>query len=365
MTRQTLLRAALATLLAASLAGAAEPVTARQSEPLIRVTGAALSADTVQLGDRFQLRVDVRLASGAVAFVPDSVVGRGFEPFSTVEWTSEATPDGTVQLSLTYPLIAFAVGPVQTPDFELFAARAEESERAGLSRPGQPLGDFDAFVDNVALVPSARLTTVPQRVIEVASVLTMDGTTEMIAPRPPADVAGGDRNWPATLMTLLFGAVVLGVSTATLRDWAAARSAEPEGEGPSPRQVALRSLDELLARGLLAEGRVRDHFSRSSEIARRYVESLDDAWGPAWTGTELMDGLTRGAPADTPDPVPLRAEIAAAERVKFGGARPDRAEGESHVARVREWIASVPEAAPADGGEGTTDPDEARPEGRA
>jgi hypothetical protein len=343
-------RLAVGGLLAVISVGAGK-AQAQDAGPRISVTAVRTSSDTIVLGDVFALHVGVHLAPGSIAFVPDSILGRGFEPFGPVEWSAADTPDGGLDLSLTYPLIAFQVGTVQVPEFEVYGAAAAEGLGAGLVRDGQPIGDFEAFADNVSLVPSARLAPVPARQVAVASVLVLDEVSEGIAPRPPADVAGGNRDWTSTLLTLLFGAVFLGVTTVTVRDWAASRSVPEIVVAPSPRTVALDSLDDLLAGPLLEEGRTRDFFTRSSEITRRYVEGFEPRWGPAWTGTELMTdlGLRHDDPRRTPageappDPEPLRREVETAERVKFGGLRPDREAAQEHVRRVRAWIASVPD----------------------
>jgi hypothetical protein len=327
------------------LAGPIHPAAA-QDAPRITVTRAGLSTDTIALGDRFELEVAVRLTPTSIAFLPDSVLGRGFEPFGAVTWTSTVLGDGGVEVTATYPLIAFGVGTVEVPEFEVYAADAEESARAGMAIRDEPVGSFGTFVDNVEMVPSARLRTVPSQQIWVASVLLLDDQEHAIAPRPPADVAGGDRNWLATVLALVFGTALLGVAAISLRDWAVARNATPATPAPSARANALQALDDLLASELLGTGRTRDFFARSSEIARRYVESFDAQWNPAWTGTELMHGLGKrvsAEPMPAPDPKPLRDEVTAAEAVKFGGVRPDSGASEEHVRRVRDWIAAVPE----------------------
>ena len=112
--------------------------------------------------------------------------------------------------------------------------------------------------------------------------------------------------------------------------------------GAGSDAAALRALDELAAGPLLAEGRTREFFTRSSEIARRYVEGFEARWGPAWTGPELMDDLTRRSLAAAPAPAPLRPDLEEAERVKFGGVRPAPDLAREHVDRVRAWIAAAP-----------------------
>jgi hypothetical protein len=331
----------------------------------------SVSADTVTLGDRFSLHVSVRLAPGSVAFLPDSILGRGFEPFGRVEWEGAAESDGSVRVTATYPLIAFEVGDVEIPEFEVYAAEATEAVRAGMATSGEPVGRFDTFVDNVRMAPSARMTAVPPSRIAVASVLHAEDMEYGIVPRPVADVAGGDRDWPATLLAVLFGFTLLGVTGVSARDWAASRI--PPGEPPpTAREQALEELDRLVAERLPESGRTRDFYFRTSEIARRFVESYEERWGPSWTGTELMDeltayasGPTHGRPAHAPgtldrlpDPGTVRSEVLAAETVKFGGVRPEADSASEHAARLRAWIAAAPDPGGAD-----PDPSGAAPHG--
>jgi hypothetical protein len=322
------------------------PVT--QTMPRLTVRSIALSADTIDIGDRFQLDMSIVLAPGSVAFLPDSLVGRGFEPFGPVEWTARASEDGTTELEVTYPLIAFQVGTVTVPEFEVFAADAAESTSRGMTSADVAVGDFETFVDNVAMLPSARLRAVPPQDIWVASVLILEDQEYGIVPRPAADVAGRNRNWPATALTLLFSTGLLAISAVTLRDWSTDRAAH-RSPPPSPRAAALAALDDLLAEGSGEDPRA--FFTASSEIVRRYVETFDGRWGPPWTSTELMLGLhaRRGDAAGTgtfgasvPDPAPLAREMAFAEAVKFGGARPESATSEGHVRALRSWIESAP-----------------------
>ena len=331
--------------------GMAAPSAAQDAQPRIAVESVRMSADTVLLGDRFSLEVTLKVAAGNVTFLPDSILGRGFEPFGPVTWEQETRGDGGVDVVATYPLIAFEVGEVEVPEFEVYAADGVESVNAGMADPANPVGRFDTFVDNVRLVPSARLTAVPPTSIAVASVLHAEDMEYGIAPRPIADVAGGDRNWPATMLTILFGLTLLGVTGVSAKEWIASR-VPPGDPPPSPRERALAELDGLLAEGLPAAGHTRDFFIRTSEIARRFIESFEERWGPSWTGTELMEGLSAyatgpassgRAPALLPDPGPVRDEVTAAERVKFGGERPDAEAADEHARRLRAWIAAVPE----------------------
>ncbi len=320
-----------------------------QDMPRLTVRSVALSADTIGIGDRFQLQMSIVLAPGSVAFLPDSIVGPGFEPFGPVEWTARTLGDGSTELAVTYPLIAFQVGTVTVPEFEVFAANATEGASTGIAPAGAAVGDFEEFVENVAMLPSARLRPVPPQEVWVASVLILEDQEYGIAPRPAADVAGRNRNWPATALTVLFGMGLFAVSAVTLRDWSASRAAGRRSPPLSPRDAALAALDRLVARGVAEDPRA--FFASSSEIARRYVETFDGRWGPAWTSTELMRGLqaregvgaSPGVPGTLPaHSAPLAREMEFAEAVKFGGKRPDAVTAERHVRALRSWIEAAP-----------------------
>jgi hypothetical protein len=327
-----------------------------QGMPRLTVTSAALSADTIGIGDLFQLDMTILLAPRSVAFLPDSILGSGFEPFGPVEWAARVLPDGSTELSVTYPLIAFNVGTVTVPEFEVFAADAAEGVSTGMAPADAAVGDFESFVENVDMLPSARLRSVPPLDVWVGSVLILEDQEYGIVPRPPADVAGRDRNWPTTALTLLFGLGFFAVSAITLRDWSATRATAGAPPPVSPRDAALAALDRLVAEGGHLAGDPRDFFASSSEIVRRYVETFDGRWGPAWTSTELMRGLGAwkgtdpmpvAAPPSALDSGPLAREMDFAEGVKFGGVRPDPETAERHVRTMRAWIA----AAPHEGGE--------------
>lgn len=305
----------------------------------LSVRDVSLSADTIDLGDRFELRFTVVLPPGQVLFLPDSIEAPGFESFGEVEWSAQGGSDGATELAIVYPLIAFQVGPVTVPDIDVFAGSAEESVAAGLSEPGATVGSWESFAREPGRVPSLRIATVPAERVQVRSVLVIDEMTDGIRPRPPADVMGGDRHWPSTVLALLFGAVLVGALTVAAREWrTAAAQRRLEASRPDPRTVAITALDQLLAEGLHRAGRVRDFYDRSSTIVRRYVEGLETGWGPAWTSTELMTDLERRARERAGR---LPAEMSSAERVKFAGDRPDSEVAESHWSAVRTWVSTT------------------------
>jgi hypothetical protein len=299
----------------------------------------SVSADTVSIGDRFELLLTIDLAPGTVAFLPDSLLGRGFAPFEPVAWTTTGGQSTGLRLNVVYSLIAFDVGPVRIPEFEVYAADARQSVSAGLSTAGAVVGSFDGFIANPESTPSARLRTVAGRGVYVVSVLLMEDVSAGLQPRPAADVSGADRNWLWTLLGLTFGGLLAGLVGVTTRDLLRRDPIVPLT--PSARSTALAALDELLSSGAHRDGHVREFFSRSSEITRRYVEAFDARWGPAWTSTELMDGL-REQPSGQAT-TGLDTEMASAEMVKFGGRRPESVSAEDHWRAVHHWIEQTAE----------------------
>jgi len=294
----------------------------------------ALSADTIGIGDRFDLTVELTIPAGTVVYLPDSIQSAAFESVEAYRWERADSPDGVV-VRVTYPLIAFQVGTITTPDFEAFVALGDVSVAAGGSAPGDVVGEWSVLAEDPSAYAGSRMLGLPSRSLWVGSVLLLDEITEGLAPRPPADVSGGNRNWIATMGLLLFGSLFLVMSMTMCRDWLAARSRK-EVPPPDPKSEALLALDALRGDHLLDEGRIRTFFERSSDIVRGYVEQYDAAWSRSRTSTELMGGL-RSRVEGAADP--LAAEMDQAEAVKFGGARPDPDRSRQHLDTVRAWVA--------------------------
>lgn len=341
------LRAVLATA-AALLVLVAEG--APQEAPAVR--DVTLSADTVEIGDRVDLRFTLDLPDDAVAFFPDSVPSGAVESVRPVEWSVVDTVGGAVRLAVVYPLIVFETGSPRTPELDVFVAPALESAAAGLSEPGDRVGAWSELREAPSVLPSARLLPVPSRGLHVASVLVLDDVTTQIVPRPPADVSGSSRDWPSTTLIAVFGLLLAGLVTISARDWVQARGTAPPPPPPSARDRALAALDELMDEGLHRQGRTREFYAAWSDVVRRYIEGFTDEWSPAWTSTELitdLQGRRRGLAIERAlSAEAVSGEMRAAEEVKFGGRRPDTETAEAHLRGVRAWIASS--RAPTPGG---------------
>ncbi|MDA0329682.1 MAG: hypothetical protein O2958_11815 [Gemmatimonadetes bacterium] len=295
---------------------------------------ATLSADTIAIGDAFDLQITVLLPSGQTLFLPDSLDSTdALAPAGRVVW-AERVSDGVRSLEVTYPLIALDVGVVTVPRFEILVGSGGPLDAPAVI-PVYAVGEADATTGGLLRV------AVPEQRLFVASVLLMEDITQGIVPRPAADVWGGDWHGPSIFWIVASTLLLGGVLTVSARDLLAYQGrTRSEARAPvPPREQALDLFDRLLARGLHSDGRVDEFYHETSDILRRYVESLDEAWGSALTSTELMRALS--AHRDKQSEALLEAEMGAAEAVKFGRRRPPSEVAESHWRVLRDWVAGA------------------------
>lgn len=334
------LRGSVAVVLLASVI-VAIPARAQEDGNTVSVSEINLTADTVSIGDLVDLSFVVDLPEGTILFVPDSLDTSNFESFESVRWSIESQSDGGSRLTVTYPLIAFQVGGIAVPEFPIFVARSSEAVRADFSNDGELVGDWTALQGEPSATPSARLLMIPAQPLWVASVLEIEDASNGVQPRPVADVVGGARHWPATMLLLLFGALLAWVVfTSSRAVWISVR--DRPLPPPDPRLAALAAFDALLTEGLHRQGDVRRFYTQASDITRRFVEVLDQRWGPAQTSTELMTDLERATQRSDFTSIPevdaLTGVMGHAEEVKFGGDRPAADDAEREVGEVRSWI---------------------------
>ena len=82
------------------------PTAAQSPEPV-----AVLSADSVEIAEVFELRVEVPVPSGSVVYFPDYVPATDdVESFTPVDWRARRGPDGGATIELTYALMPFGMG---------------------------------------------------------------------------------------------------------------------------------------------------------------------------------------------------------------------------------------------------------------
>ena len=302
---------------------------------------ATLSRDTVPMGEVFELRVRVPVPAGSVVYFPDTVASTAvLESHAPVSWQAEATGDGATVM-LTYPVIAWGAGLIPVPGFDVFVSPS--GPRAS-DAPGLPGGSFigawaDAPTRGAERVQPMR---VPRRGVWVPPVFGEEQMEVGAEPMPAADVVGSSWHWPSIALGLLFAAALAALG---IREWR--RSALDRAAGDlvggrwtpaASRRDALEQLDALLAEGLAAAGRTHELYTRSSAIVRRFVGRMDPGLGADLTSSEVvgrLEGRTNGRRGNA-----LFREMGTAEIVKFGRARPDAGEAETHIRSLREWIAA-------------------------
>ncbi|HEX7051651.1 MAG TPA: hypothetical protein VF188_15710 [Longimicrobiales bacterium] len=266
---------------------------------------AALSADTVLVGDVFRAAIRVELPPGFRAVFPDSIEVTGdVENAGRRIDTAEELPDGGRRVTAVYPLSAWRPGPFELPAVPV---RIEGPDGADVRR-------------------------VEFRELIVRSVLPSD--TAGVAPRPPKDVLGGTRVlWPFLLALLAAGVAGAGLVHVYRRRRPAPVPAEAE---LAPRERALAALDHARTLGLVEAGEFKTFYSLVTAAVRSYVEALDPAWGADLTSTELLD-RTRERMGDA-----HRGELASllerADLVKFARRRPSAAEAVAVWQAARGWV---------------------------
>jgi len=301
---------------------------------------AEVSAETVPLGSTFELRVSVAVPAGTTVYFPDKLPNtEGLESHGAVRWKAGAAADGST-LSLTYPLIAFGIGDVPIPGFDVLIGPRVPAT-AGTSLPGgSSVGEWDHAQD--AGRASGVLASVATRHVRVASIFQLEGVLAGVGPMPAADVIGASWNMPSLVLLLASSCILIALLVTTMRGRLRSRTRSERSpviagaQLEDAKRAALTELDSLLALGLHTAGRTHEFYTASSRIVRRYAERLDARWTPSLTATELVRDLQahgNGVPVDG-----LAAEMNAAEVVKFGQLRPDLIAAEAHWRAVREWI---------------------------
>ncbi|MBM4185600.1 MAG: YaeQ family protein [Gemmatimonadetes bacterium] len=329
--------ALLWTALAAAAVAGTSPgtVSAFQQAPPVRLVAFTNEPREPEFGRVFELYLTLRFAPGIVAFVPDTLIpdqhsfsaGRG-------TWTSAAGLADSVDVQATYPVMGFLTGGIQLPWLEVWSRPAASGETPGLRG-----------ADELARLSDAERSMLQRTLVEIGGALIqvpkeMQGEEASIDPRPPADVLGG--NWSAWLVAAM---IVSATATLLLAGmFVTSRRAEARSGDLTvalhPREEALRELDRLLALGWHASGRVAEFYDATTGVLRRLSEVQEPEWRRALTSTELVERMhARWGPASVER---LRPAIWSAERVKFGGRRPEPKTAEADWSVVRDWIRELP-----------------------
>lgn len=318
------------------------------------VISVSLSADTVGLGDVFELRVTLRVPPRRVVYFPNSIVGvDGLESFRPVQWKAQPVEGEGADLTLTYRLIAFKVGIVSVPGFEVLTAPVADlgadgdgdGDRRGVLPGGSVVGARSDVGGVGGSDVSYGRSAIPSQRVWVASVLMLEDIAGGLEPRPPADIVGSSWDWSSLVPVLVLSVLLVVVLTVTVWGWLGVGDRRMETAGvdaasvDSPESCWLEALDELdrvLELGLHTQGRMHEFYTRSSGTVRTYIESLDPTWCSSLTSTELVARLE--AQINGRASRGLRAAMWIAEIVKFGCLRPDRVAAEKHWRALRDWV---------------------------
>lgn len=274
----------------------------------------ALLPDTGTVGDVIRAVVWVELPSDWKVALPDSLpLADTLENAGKRQVSERTLPDGRVEVTGTFAVTPWRPGELSLPRI-----------RVHLVGPG---------TDSLVQASFPRL--------HVRSVLPADTAKQQ--PKPPRDVVGPNRLlWPYILALLLALLLLALLARWLWRRWRrrAERIALPIEARLPPRERALRELDAARAAGLLEGGEVKTFYSRASEAVRRYLDTLDPAWGADRTTSELIPRLRA---VDLGIAAALARLLDRADLVKFARLRPSRNEALDDWSELRKWVESFPE----------------------
>lgn len=319
------------------------PSYVRSQDPTadIRLVGFISEPREPEFGAVFDLRLNLRVAPGVVVFLPDTLnpapasvsAGPG-------EWAVVAGPSDSVDISARYPVMGFLNGRVELPSLEVWTRSAVEGEEAG-ARSVSAIPDQGPASSDLL-----RNVVVPTGAIQVVPLAEMANAEGPIAPRPPADVLGGNYSpWfiAAVLVGLVAGGGLLWAGVTAIRSPRQASVPVVPVRRRSPREEALSELDRILAQGWhLAEARERlvRFYAASTDVVRGLAEQFDSQWGMSLTSSELLVALRdRWGEAAV---VQLQEAVSVAEWVKFGRHSPTAEVAEEHWRTIRTWVADSP-----------------------
>jgi hypothetical protein len=303
---------------------------------------ARLSVDTVEVGEVFSLLVRVPVPAGSVVHFPDTLARTDFlESHRPVAWAAEPDLSGGAVVTLEYAVLAWGVGTVPVPGFDVFVQPIDGGAVEAPPLPGGSLvGPWSEAPS--AGDPAVRPLRVPRRGVWVNPVFTPEQIEAGAQPMPSADVVGPSWHLPSVLAGLAFLAALTILLARGAPGWLGrlrASGAARDGYRWTPessRRHALDELDRLGQEGLAASGKMLELYTRSSGVVRQYVSRIKPEHGVDLTSSELMSRLDEGADAGVR--VPIVREMGTAEVVKFGRLRPGRDVADEHVRSLRAWV---------------------------
>jgi hypothetical protein len=247
-------------------------------------------------------------------------------------------------------LVALATAHAQAPAV-LEPAAPQLGERATLRLAETPVDSTHwprSFGAILRATPDAQVfDVVVTRVGEAFVVLPATGDTLRWSLQPRLTAASPDslRPWvrvgdlgPNWWPTLALAVAILAPLIWWARRLLRPQDAETEPVFAEPAHVlALRQLDELVAKGWIAAGRFDEFYVEASHALRAYVSGRFGVPALDWTTEETLDRLL-AAGHDRIRVAPIDPLLRAADIVKFAAQRPSEHQAEQWLVRAREWI---------------------------
>jgi len=264
-----------------------------------------LTTQTVEL--TVQLTLDAGWELSPVV-VGKEQLPEGWSVIGGESGTPEVRPDGSRVMVRSVRLEPFLPGEVEIGPVELRLVRGEESHT---------------------------VRTAPVRVT-VRSVLPEDEAD----PEPAGirSIVGLPFAMPAWAWGVVGGVVAMAAAVAALVVMMARRARRIRLVRLTAHETALKRLEAVLSRDLLATGRFKEFYNEVSLILRRYIEDRFGLAAPERTTEEfLREGRSSGVLAEA-DVAMLEEFLSHCDLVKFAGARPDPARLDQTESLVRGFI---------------------------
>lgn len=244
-------------------------------------------------------------------------------------------PTGT---ALQWPALPDSFGKLEV----LSKGKVDTARRGGTVVYSQAI-QVTGFDSGMFAVPSISFTTAGETPLQTESLgllvqpLPADTTKPFRPIKGILEVPSSPlAHWPYALAALVVGVAL----------WFLFRKRKPKAAAPKPRPtenpaaVALRQLAELQSSDLAKEGKMNAHYTRLSDILRRYLE---DGFGLA-AMEQPTDAMLRAIEKNDrlkTSHAPLRELFFTADLVKFARAHPTVEEAEQAVLTAKKFVADT------------------------
>jgi hypothetical protein len=209
----------------------------------------------------------------------------------------------------------------------VFWVRLRAKSVGTLTIPSIPITLYASGFDN-DVNPTPVTVMTPQVNVEVESVLRLQGEpTEIRDIKPLEEIS--QNQWPLIAgILILIALVAAAIYIWKKRGGGALVPATNKDTPLLPHERALRELDELRGRGLMAMGNFQEHYFGLSEIFRRYLETRLRFPALDWTTEEIIGNLPRVTELSTGQKDQLSSILKNTDQVKFAKAQVTEDEGD-------------------------------------